>query len=113
MWNLLCQYNNIYKTKKKVKTEDREKKNVATVATVLHGTVAIVKKKRQSGSPKLHCGWTVENIVWTVAKHYSDIAAFYKVNRYKKKRAQIDDWKKKKKSTYWTNQKYYSFYTFT
>ena len=69
----MCQYNNIYKTKNKVKTEDREKKNVATVATVLHGTVATVKKKRQSGSIKWNCRCTVR-------KHCTCIRAFiYKI----------------------------------
>ena len=64
LWNLLCQYNNIYKREKKVQTEDWEKKKfVTTVATMPLGTVATVqnlkKKKRQSGSPKWHCRWTV------------------------------------------------------
>ena len=57
------------------------------------GIVAIVQnlKKRQSGLPKLHCRWTVENVVWIVAKHCSGIAAFYIVNRYIRKKAQIDN----------------------
>ena len=58
MWNLLCQYNNIYKRKKKVQTEDEKKKTLGTIATVLPGTVATFqkkKKRKKSDSPKLHC----------------------------------------------------------
>ena len=38
LWNLLCQYNNIYK--KKIQTT----KNIATVATVFPETVATVQE---------------------------------------------------------------------
>ena len=40
------------------------------------------KRRRQSASPKLHCRWIVGSIVWTVAKYYNGIVAFYIVNRY-------------------------------
>ena len=54
LWNLLCQYNNIYKRKKKVQTEDwKKKKNVATVATVPLGTVAIFKTKKKKKKDKV------------------------------------------------------------
>ena len=50
MWNLLCQYNNIYassykylKEKKKFKRKTEKKKNVATVPL---GTIATVQKKK-------------------------------------------------------------------
>ena len=61
-----------------------EKKIVTTVATVLLGTLATVHKKKkkgqkkwQSGSLKLYCRWTVENVVWTIPKHYRGIGALY------------------------------------
>ena len=83
LWNLLCQYKYIYIY---ISTNGRPKRKKK-----------LKKIKGQSGSPKLHCRWTVENIVWTVAKHYSGIAAFYKVNRYKKKEHKLMIEKKKKK----------------
>ena len=54
----MCQYKNIYtslnkylKGKKKTQTDYREKKNVATVATVPLGTVSTVQNSRKkSGS---------------------------------------------------------------
>ena len=49
-----------------------------------------------------------KNIGCTVQKHCTRICAFI----YKKKEYKFDDWKKKE-STYWTNQKYSNFYTFT
>ena len=39
LWNLLCQYNNIYIKEKKV----QKKKAVTTVATVPPGTVATIR----------------------------------------------------------------------
>ena len=54
------------------------------------------KKRRQCGSPKLHNRRTTENVIWTVAKHCSDIAAFYIVNRYIRKKS-TNWWLKKKK----------------
>ena len=49
MWNLLYQYNDIFKRKKKYKWKTgKKKKNVATIATVPLGTVATfqnLKKK--------------------------------------------------------------------
>ena len=86
LWNLLCQYNNIYKRKKI--TNGRQRKPVTTVATMLPSTIAIVwnykkeKKKRQSASPNFHCRWTVGYVESTVRKHCNGIAAFYIVNRY-------------------------------
>ena len=89
MWNLLCQYNNIYKRKKKYKQKTKNKiiiKIVTIVATMPPGTVAIVrnfkKKKRQSASLDFHYRWTVGYVEWIVHKYYSSIAAFYIVNRY-------------------------------
>ena len=44
MWNLLYQYNNIYKRKKKYKRNTKKKKKtVATVAIVPFGIVATVQ----------------------------------------------------------------------
>ena len=57
------------------------------------------KKKWQSGSPKLHCIWILENVVWTVAKHCSGIATFYIVNRYIRKK-NTNWWLKKKKKVH-------------
>ena len=54
------------------------------------------KKKKQCGSPKLDNRWTAENVIWTVAKHCSGIAAFYIVNRYVRKKS-TNWWLKKKK----------------
>ena len=78
------------------------------------GTVANVKnlkkekkKKRdkvaqQNGTIGIQC----KNTGCTVQKHCTRICAFiYKKKEYK---SMIE-----KKSTYWTNQKYYNFYTFT
>ena len=48
LWNLLCQYNNIYKKKKKVQTEDLgKKKNVATVPLGTVATVQNLLKKKK------------------------------------------------------------------
>ena len=101
LWNLLCQYNNIYKRKKLNKKDPKKKKNCnyysySATWYCSYCSNLIKKKKRQSGSPKLHCRWIVENVVWTVAKHCCDIAAFYIVNRYIRKKS-TNWWLKKKK----------------
>ena len=49
MWNLLCQYNNIYGKKKYIQNTE-EKKKVATVATMPLDTVATKKKKKKPAS---------------------------------------------------------------
>ena len=54
LWNLLYQYNNIYKRKKKKngRLKKEKKKIVATVAIVPLGTVAMVqnlKKEKEKG----------------------------------------------------------------
>ena len=85
MWNLLCQYNNIY-----INTNGRPKKNNNNNCNYnAPGNVANVrklkkkkKKKRQSASLDFHCRWTVEYVEWTMRKYYSSIAAFYIVNIY-------------------------------
>ena len=51
MWNLLCQYNNVYK-RKKVQTEDKKKKiyiyiYVTTIATVPPGIVTTVRNLKK------------------------------------------------------------------
>ena len=49
-WNLLCQYNNIYKSKK-VQTEDKKKKKiVTTVATVPLDTVATFQNMEKNNN---------------------------------------------------------------
>ena len=95
----MCQYNNIYK-RKKVQMEHRKKKkknyNYCSYNAVWHCSYCSkLKKKRQCCSPKLHYRWTVENVVWIVAKHCSGIAAFYIVNRYIRKKS-TNWWLKKK-----------------
>ena len=51
MWNFLYQYNDIYKRKKKVQTEDwKKKKNVATVATVPLDTVATFQNMEKNNN---------------------------------------------------------------
>ena len=92
MWNLLCQYKNIYIYIRKVQTKDPKKKNVTIVATVSPGTIAAVqnfkkkKKKKKHKVPHQNCTvyeqW--KNVVWTVAKYCSGITAFYIVNRRKR-----------------------------
>ena len=52
LWNLLCQYNNIYEKN----SNGRKKKMVAIVATVPPGTVATtrnLKKKKGGGGDKV------------------------------------------------------------
>ena len=56
------------------------------------GTVATIqnlkkkkKKKRQSASPNFHGRWIVKKVIWIVYKHGSGIAAFYIVNRNRKR----------------------------
>ena len=67
LWNLLYQYNNIYKRKKKVQTKDGKNKKI----------------KRQNASPKWHYRWTMKNVVWTVQKHCMGIGAFRYLYIYK------------------------------
>ena len=43
LWNLLCQYNNIYKKKKKYKRKTERKKKKKNVATMPFGTVATIQ----------------------------------------------------------------------
>ena len=116
MWNLLCQYNNIYadsykylkgkkkkKNRWKIEEKTKKKKNYSYCSysatwTNQSGTIATVQNlggKKGSLHQKGHC---------------RGIASSYIVSRKKSTNRWLG---KKKKNTYWTNQKYCNFYTFT
>ena len=77
-------YNDIYKRGKKIQIEDQEKKKKYLLATVPLGTVATVQKKKKKTK-------------WLTKMELQMNREKRCMNSAKEKRAQIDDWEKKKK----------------
>ena len=76
---MLCQYNNIYKRKKKVQTKDPpKKKKVTTVATMPPSTVATVQNLKNKNKNKKIKKVPHQNC--TVDEQWQN-TAFYIVNR--------------------------------